>query len=72
MLELWGLIYIHASGAYALRGLLVSCEQKQVQPMLCGLNPQPLGIPVRTGLLARLKARLIVSGWQTALRVATE
>ncbi len=72
VLELGGLIYIDSSGADALHGLLSACEQRQVRLLLCGLNPQPLDILERTGLLARLKDHPIESDWQTAIRVATE
>ena len=72
VLELSGLIYIDSSGADALHSLLSRCEQQQVQLILCGLNPQPLDILERTGLLVRLKDHPIVSDWQTAIRVATE
>jgi SulP family sulfate permease len=72
VLELGGLIYIDSSGADAMHGLLRTCEHKHVRLVLCGLNPQPLDILERTGLLARLKDHPIVSDWQTAIRVATE
>ena len=67
VLELSGLIYIDSSGADALLGLLQNCEQRGVQLMLCGLNPQPLDILGRTGLLARLKSDGVVANWQTAI-----
>lgn len=67
VLELSGLIYIDSSGADALLGLLQNCEQRGVQLMLCGLNPQPLDILGRTGLLARLKPGGVVADWQTAI-----
>ena len=72
VLDTQGLIYVDSSGADALRNLLLTCEQQQIQLMLCGLNPQPLDILQRTGLLVRLKAHNILSDWQTAVRVATE
>ena len=72
VLDTQGLIYVDSSGADALRNLLLTCEQQQIQLMLCGLNPQPLDILRRTGLLVRLKAHNILSDWQTAVRVATE
>ncbi len=72
ILDTRGLIYVDSSGADALGNLLLSCEQQQIQLMLCGLNPQPLDILRRTGLLVRLKAHNILSDWQTAVRVATE
>ena len=67
VLELSGLIYIDSSGADALLGLQQNCEQRGVQLMLCGLNPQPLDILGRTGLLARLKPGGVVADWQTAI-----
>ena len=72
VLDTQGLIYVDSSGADALRNLLLTCEQQQIQLMLCGLNPQPLDILQRTGLLVRLEAHNILSDWQTAVRVATE
>ena len=72
ILDTRGLIYVDSSGADALGNLLLTCEQQQIQLMLCGLNPQPLDIFRRTGLLVRLKAHNILSDWQTAVRVATE
>jgi SulP family sulfate permease len=72
VLDTQGLIYVDSSGADALRNLLLTCEQQQIQLMLCGLNPQPLDISQRTGLLVRLEAHNILSDWQTAVRVATE
>ena len=72
ILDTRGLIYVDSSGADALGNLLLTCEQQQIQLMLCGLNPQPLDILRRTGLLVRLKAHNILSDWQTAVRVATE
>ena len=72
VLELSGLIYIDSSGADALQHLLQTCEQQGVQLILSGLNPQPLDILQRTGLLDRLKAHNSVSDGQTAVRVATE
>ena len=72
VLDTQGLIYVDSSGADALRNLLLTCEQQQIKLMLCGLNPQPLDILQRTGLLVRLEAHNILSDWQTAVRVATE
>jgi SulP family sulfate permease len=72
VMELGGLIYIDSSGADALHGLLRTCERQQVRLVLCGLNPQPLDILGRTGLLAQLSAIQVQPDWQTALRVATE
>ena len=72
VLELSGLIYIDSSGADALLGLLQNCEQRGVQLMLCGLNPQPLDILQRIGLLEHPNVHSHVSDWQTAVRVATE
>jgi SulP family sulfate permease len=72
VLELSGLIYIDSSGADALQHLMQTCEQQGVQLILSGLNPQPLDILQRTGLLDRLKAHNSVSDGQTAVRVATE
>jgi SulP family sulfate permease len=72
VLDTQGLIYVDSSGADALRNLLLTCEKQQIQLMLCGLNPQPLDILQRTGLLVRLEAHNILSDWQTAVRVATE
>ena len=72
VLDTQGLIYVDSSGADALRNLLLTCEQQQIQLMLCGLNQQPLDILQRTGLLVRLEAHNILSDWQTAVQVATE
>jgi SulP family sulfate permease len=72
VLDLSGLIYIDSSGADALQNLLQTCERRGVQLILCGLNPQPLDILKRTGLLERLNVHPDVSDWQTAARVATE
>jgi SulP family sulfate permease len=72
VLELSGLIYIDSSGADALQHLMQTCEQQGIQLILSGLNPQPLDILQRTGLLDRLKAHNSVSDGQTAVRVATE
>ena len=72
VLELSGLIYIDSSGADALLGLLQNCEQRGVQLMLCGLNPQPLDILQRIGLLEHPNVHSHVSDWQSAVRVATE
>ncbi len=72
VLELGGLIYIDSSGADALQNLLQTCEYRQVQLVVCGLNPQPWDILRRTGLLERLKTHNNVSDWQNAVRVATE
>jgi SulP family sulfate permease len=72
VLELGGLIYIDSSGADALQNLLQTCENRQVQLVVCGLNPQPWDILRRTGLLERLKTHNNVSDWQNAVRVATE
>ena len=72
VLELGGLIYIDSSGADALQNLLQTCEYRQVQLVVCGLNPQPWDILRRTGLLERLKTHNSVSDWQNAVRVATE
>jgi hypothetical protein len=47
--------------------LLDACEQKHVELKLCALNPQPLDILGRTGLLARLKPGGVVADWQTAI-----
>ena len=67
VLDLGGLIYIDSSGADALHGLLDACEHKHVELKLCALNPQPLDILGRTGLLARLKPGGVVADWQTAI-----
>lgn len=72
VLDLGGLIYIDSSGADGLHGLLDACEHKHVELKLCALNPQPLDILGRTGLLARLKPGGVVADWQTAARNATE
>ena len=72
VLDLSGLIYIDSSGADGLHGLLDACEHKHVELKLCALNPQPLDILGRTGLLARLKPGGVVADWQTAARNATE
>jgi SulP family sulfate permease len=72
VLDLGGLIYIDSSGADGLHGLLDACEHKHVELKLCALNPQPLDILGRTGLLARLKPGGVVADWQTAVRNATE
>ena len=72
VLDLGGLIYIDSSGTDALHGLLDACEHKHVELKLCALNPQPLDILGRTGLLARLKPGGVVADWQTAVRNATE
>jgi SulP family sulfate permease len=72
VLELGGLIYIDSSGADALQNLLQTCENRQVQLVVCGLNPQPWDILRRTHLLERLKTHNNVSDWQNAVRVATE
>ncbi len=72
VLDLGGLIYIDSSGADGLHGLLDACELKHVELKLCALNPQPLDIMGRTGLLARLKPGGVVADWQTAVRNATE
>ncbi len=69
VLETSGLIYIDSSGADALHSLLSRCEQQQVQLILCGLNPQPLDILERTGLLVRLTPEHVVMDWQLALDV---
>ena len=71
VLECSGLIYIDSSGADALHHLQGCCEQAGVTLLLCGLNPQPLDILQRTGLLARLKAHPVESDWQTALQTVT-
>ena len=67
VLDLGGLIYIDSSGADGLHGLLDACEHKHVELKLCALNPQPLDILGRTGLLARLKPGGVVADWQTAI-----
>jgi SulP family sulfate permease len=67
VLDLGGLIYIDSSGADGLHGLLDACELKHVELKLCALNPQPLDILGRTGLLARLKPGGVVADWQTAI-----
>ena len=67
VLDLGGLIYIESSGADGLHGLLDACELKHVELKLCALNPQPLDILGRTGLLARLKPGGVVVDWQTAI-----
>ena len=67
VLDLGGLIYIDSSGADGLHGLLDACELKHVELKLCALNPQPLDILGRTGLLARLKPGGVVVDWQTAI-----
>ena len=72
VLDLGGLIYIDSSGADGLHGLLDACEHKHVELKLCALNPQPLDILGRTGLLARLKPGGVAVDWQTAVRNATE
>ena len=72
VLDLGGLIYIDSSGADGLHGLLDACEHKHVELKLCAVNPQPLDILGRTGLLARLKPGGVVADWQTAARNATE
>ena len=72
VLDLGGLIYIDSSGADGLHGLLDACEHKHVELKLCALNPQPLDILGRTGLLARLKPGGVAAYWQTAARNATE
>lgn len=72
VLETSGLIYIDSSGADAMLHLLQRCEQQQTQLVLCSLNPQPLDILRRTGVLARLQDHALVSDWRTALGVASE
>jgi SulP family sulfate permease len=72
VLETSGLIYIDSSGADAMLALLQRCEREHIQLVLSGLNPQPLDILRRTGLLARLKTHQLVSDWQTALGMASE
>ena len=67
VLDLGGLIYIDSSGADGLHGLLDACEHKHVELKLCALNPQPLDILGRTGLLARLKPGGVAVDWQTAI-----
>jgi SulP family sulfate permease len=67
VLELGGLIYIDSSGADALQSLLQTCDHQQVQLMLCGLNPQPLDILQRTGLLTRLRPGHVQQDWHAAL-----
>ena len=66
--------YIQTIGLYRSKAkhLMQTCEQQGVQLILSGLNPQPLDILQRTGLLDRLKAHNSVSDGQTAVRVATE
>ena len=58
VIDLKNVIYVDSSGADALMNLIVTCRKKEVHPIVCGLQQQPLDIARRSGLLVHLEGRL--------------
>ncbi|PIT81575.1 SulP family inorganic anion transporter [Limnohabitans sp. 15K] len=71
VVDLKNVIYIDSSGADALMNLIDTCQKKEIQLIVCGLEHQPLDIAVRSGILEHLQGRLeadLPSGLQRAVR----
>jgi sulfate permease, SulP family len=58
VIDLKNVIYVDSSGADALMNLIQTCDKKNVQLIVCGLQHQPLDIARRSGLLERLEGQL--------------
>jgi SulP family sulfate permease len=72
VVDLKNVIYIDSSGADALMNLIDTCQKKEVQLIVCGLEHQPLDIAVRSGILEHLQGQLeadLPSGLQRAVRL---
>ena len=72
VVDLKNVIYIDSSGADALMNLIDTCQKKEIQLIVCGLEHQPLDIAVRSGILEHLQGRLeadLPSGLQRAVRL---
>jgi SulP family sulfate permease len=72
VVDLKNVIYIDSSGADALMNLVNTCRKKHVQPIVCGLQHQPLDIARRSGLLKHLNGQLeadLPTGLQRAVRL---
>jgi SulP family sulfate permease len=58
VLDLKNVIYVDASGADALMGLVQHCRKRGVRLVVCGLMHQPLDMARRSGLLALLEGQV--------------
>ncbi len=58
VVDLKNVIYVDSSGTDALMNLIHTCQKKNVQLILCGLQHQPLDIATRSGMLQHLNGML--------------